>query len=321
PRTTSSGALPTDGFGGRPRAASQAALLGQPAPATASAPSFVPRQTPKTPGGIAALELLNARGYYLGEVVKNEIVDAFERFSPDRQSQFLLHLDGMLKDKQSWIDLSLRFSIAADTGYLMVDSTLEGENRNVLRDPTDTRGWSTSELETLGAMLKNLPPKLKNLPSLTVIERDRDASAEGGSAGVVGHYSSNDAAIKVYDMQGGPAMRAAEVLSGKLGEQMTLIHEIGHAVERSNPELADKWRAHYETLGATAASPTHYGRNNAAEGFAEAFLLYSTAPDVLRRDAPASYDFMQAELGDSTKGSLRNPFVSLVRVVFGSEWH
>lgn len=80
----------------------------------------------------------------------------------------------------------------------------------------------------------------------------------------------------------------------------TLLHEVGHNVHYNlridNLEMAGEWTMLYQQPEAGYVS--EYARTNEYEDFAESYLAYIRAPDLLLMYSPIKYDFIKTYIFD-----------------------
>lgn len=139
--------------------------------------------------------------------------------------------------------------------------------------------WSASELRQMRDVLARLPAGFRRCT--TVIQ----------SNGRI--YGPRFECAGLYDPATG-LMRISKTCLADGSFRGTLVHEMTHAFQRSNPNIEQQWtRLFWAGNRPRTSSISDYGNTNPAEDMAECVRVYFEDSATLRAQDPARYNFIK----------------------------
>lgn len=145
----------------------------------------------------------------------------------------------------------------------------------------DRATWSQRQLEEAYKTLNSLPIAFRMFTKN--IQRD---GIYGTSANVLGYVRMGDPTVHLCN---------SACKDGTF--QGTLVHEMTHCFQASNPEVTKKWESTFwpygRAIGARPPSVTTYGNTQPNEDMAESVRVYWANGAAMRSSQPARYEFIK----------------------------
>jgi hypothetical protein len=146
--------------------------------------------------------------------------------------------------------------------------------------------WSVKQLEATYKTLASLPPAFRKFTK----NIQRDSSINPFSR-VLG-----------YVQMGIPTVHMMDASCYKGTFEGTLVHEMVHCFQSSNPRVAQLWEQTFWPNGrnrpARPPSPTSYGNTQPLEDMAESVRLYWSSGAAMKAQQPARYEFIKRYVMD-----------------------
>jgi hypothetical protein len=158
-------------------------------------------------------------------------------------------------------------------------------------------GFGGSDKEAVYAAILLLPTAaVKKLPPSLFFARDHIADQGACTVGandVAGAYCPADHSIRLLDRW--QNQTSSEVSYARAtAKQATVLHELGHAIDHTNPSDRAAFRQALKDDGNKAISG--YGGTAEVEDYAEFFMLYVADPKLLEQLRPKVYAYFAAAM-------------------------
>lgn len=170
---------------------------------------------------------------------------------------------GLAKEIRATYGIEVKDGVTADIGWGF---------------KTTAGSWDVPKLTIMRDTLAKLPPHFVKCTTLVYSNQ----SIVGPNSGCYGIYNHLDGTMWMSDS----AMRDGRFAG-------TLVHEMTHAFQRSNPQIMQEWtKLFWNGNKPRTPSPTEYGDTKPVEDMAESVRLYFEDPAALKLDK-ARYEFIK----------------------------